>query len=206
MAERAPPASTWQEVEIHEYFISENNFLLSHTLSYFGSYFHLSVNPFDAIRVMLGPAIELHWTHVLGTGLLPGVTKTQPIIGLLNLSNDRQWYYREALKTRVLQLHCRGVLDCFLITFLKYGNFKLIKLSLYYSQWSVRSFNDDLWRWSFFFSPFYLHSKMKDNILINCFSFPLIKKTAVTKTYTKESAAYCLEYKQHTCSLCKYCV
>lgn len=62
--------------------------IITHTLIYFGSYFHLSVNPSDAIRVMLGPAIEVHWTHVFGTGLLPGVTKTQPIISLLNLSDD----------------------------------------------------------------------------------------------------------------------
>lgn len=54
----------------------------------FTSYFHLSVNPFDAIRVMLGPAIEMHRTHVLRTRLLPGVAIAQPIISLLNLDND----------------------------------------------------------------------------------------------------------------------
>lgn len=50
--------------------------------------FYLSVDPFDAVGVMLCPAVEVHGTHVLGTGLLPGVAKAQPIIGLLNLQND----------------------------------------------------------------------------------------------------------------------
>lgn len=37
---------------------------------------------------MLGSAIEMHRTHVLGASLLPGVAIAQPIISLLNLDND----------------------------------------------------------------------------------------------------------------------
>lgn len=56
------------------------------------SSFYLSVDPFDAVGVMLSPAVEAHGTHILGTGLLPGVAKAQPIIGLLNLHNDNHLY------------------------------------------------------------------------------------------------------------------
>lgn len=58
----------------------------------FKSFPHLSVYPFDAIGVMLGLAIEVHWTHVLRTRLLPGVAIAQPIVSLLNLDNDIHLY------------------------------------------------------------------------------------------------------------------
>jgi len=48
---------------------------------------NLRVHPFNAIGVMLGPAIEVNGSHVLRTGLLPGVAIAQPIISLLNLDN-----------------------------------------------------------------------------------------------------------------------
>lgn len=46
---------------------------------------HLSVDPFDAVGVMLSPAVEVHGAHVLGASLLPGVAEAQPVVGLLNL-------------------------------------------------------------------------------------------------------------------------
>lgn len=61
----------------------------------FGMHFHLSVNPFHTIWVMFSPAVEVHWTHVLRAGLLPGVAIAQPIISLLNLDGiDRATQFR----------------------------------------------------------------------------------------------------------------
>lgn len=62
---------------------------------YLNSLLHLRVNPFDAVLVMLGPAIEVHRAHVLRASLLPGVAVAQPIISLLNLSNDINSYEGE---------------------------------------------------------------------------------------------------------------
>lgn len=59
------------------------------------SYFHLSIDPFDAVWVMLSLAVKVYRAHVLGTSLLPGVTVAQPIIGLLNLTGDINSYWGE---------------------------------------------------------------------------------------------------------------
>lgn len=84
------PVPSQEEKDKHV--ITENIFVLFFIIIYFKSYFHLSVNPFGTIGVMLGPAIEVHRTHVLRTSLLPGVAKTQPIISLLNLNNGINLY------------------------------------------------------------------------------------------------------------------
>lgn len=95
MAEPALPASIMRDGDRHfklAFNLSSHNSLPSqqtHLMCFcFKSHFHLSVNPFDAIRVMLSSAIEVHRAHVLRASLLPGVAIAQPIISLLNLDND----------------------------------------------------------------------------------------------------------------------
>jgi len=48
----------------------------------------LSVNPLWSLMSLLNSAIEMHRKHVLGTGLLPRITITKPIISFLNLNNN----------------------------------------------------------------------------------------------------------------------
>lgn len=72
------------------------------------SYFHLSVHPFDAVWVMLSPAVKVYRAHVLGASLLPGVTEAQPIIGLLNLTGDINSHWGEGKHSLAEQRQTRG--------------------------------------------------------------------------------------------------
>lgn len=102
MAEPTPPANAITGRDRHLKYITTSaddsaKFFIFIDLK---SYFHLSVNPFDTIMMMLGPAIETHWTHVLRTCLLPRVAIAQPIISLLNLDNDIHSYWERKILIR----------------------------------------------------------------------------------------------------------
>lgn len=91
-----------------------------------------------------------------------------------------------------------GVLDCFLITFSKYGSFKMMKLSLYDSQWSVSSLNDELWRWSFFFISIYIE-KWKITFWLIASPSLCLKKQQLQKATLKKQHLTC--WRVHTVHL-----